>query len=529
MPFMRTTSDRLPKDPEQLREIILGLQSTVAEKDDLIDRQTAHIDEWKTKYQQILEQFRLAQQRQFGKGGEAANQLGLFNEGEEIDTAATVEVDAETETITYTRQKPKRKPLPDHLPRETIVHDIEDKACECCGHDLHRIGEEKSEQLEFIPAQVKVIEHVRPKYGCRHCEETGTEVKIKIAPVPPTPIPKSIATASLLAQIISSKYQFALPLYRQEQMFKQFDIDLNRKTMAEWMMRCGELLEPVVQRLKNRLLQQSVIQADETPVQVLKEDKHRCYMWVYCTGSDSPATRKSQGPPNIVLYDYQASRSGQCVKGYLDGYRGYLQVDGYAAYEQTEATLVGCWAHARRKFVEAKKAQPKGKTGKADWAISHIQKLYRIESEIKNLESAEKQRVRHEQARPLLDQFKAWLDKSANQVPPKTALGKAIVYTLGQWKKLERYLEDGHLNIDNNRVERAVKPFVIGRKNWMFSNTGNGARASAMLYSIIETAKANGLIPFDYPRNALQAIAENPKDVDALLPWNIDLPKSATD
>ncbi len=180
-------------------------------------------------------------------------------------------------------------------------------------------------------------------------------------------------------------------------------------------------------------------------------------------------------------------------------------------------------------FVEAKKAQPKGKTGKADWAISHIQKLYRIESEIKNLESAEKQRVRHEQARPLLDQFKAWLDKSANQVPPKTALGKAIVYTLGQWKKLERYLEDGHLNIDNNRVERAVKPFVIGRKNWMFSNTGNGARASAMLYSIIETAKANGLIPFDYLRNALQAIAENPKDVDALLPWNIDLPKSATD
>ena len=515
MSFMKTASNRLPEDPEQLREIIHGLRSAVADKDDLID-------EWKSKYQQILEQFRLAQQRQFGKSGEAADQLGLFNESEEIDTAAATDADAETETITYTRNKPKRKPLPDNLPRETIVHDIADKTCDCCGHDLHRIGEEKSEQLEFIPASAKVIEHVRPKYGCRHCEHNGTEVKIKIAPVPPTPIPKSIATASLLAQVITSKYQFALPLYRQEQMFRQFDIELNRKTLAEWMMRCGELLEPVVQRLRDRLLQQPVIQADETPLQVLKEDKHRCYMWVYCTGTDSPNNQPGM-LPNIVLYDYQPSRSGQCAKDYLDGFRGYLQVDGYAAYGQTDATLAGCWAHARRKFVEARKAQPKGKTGKADWAISHIQKLYRIEAEIKGLDPVEKPAARQARARPLLDEFKGWLDKSANQVPPKMALGKAIAYTLGQWEKLERYLEDGHLQIDNNRVERAVKPFVIGRKNWLFSNTGNGARASAMLYSIIETAKANGFIPFDYLRYVLQAIEETPDDIDRLLPWNIDL------
>jgi transposase len=516
---MKTASDRLPEDPEKLREIILGLQSAVAEKDDLIG-------EWKSKYQQILEQFRLAQQRQFGDSSEAANQLGLFNEGEEIDVVA--DTDVESETITYTRKKPKRKPLPDTLPRETIIHDIEDKTCDGCGHDLHRMGEETSEQLEFIPASVKVIEHIRPKYACRHCEQQGTEVKIRIAPVPPTPIPKSIATASLLAQVITSKYQYALPLYRQEQMFRQFDIDLNRKTLAEWMMRCGDLLESVYRRLKSSLLQQSVIQADETPLQVLKEDKHRCYMWVYCTGSDSPDDHP-QSPPNIVLYDYQPSRSGQCAKDYLDGYRGYLQVDGYAAYEQTGATLVGCWAHARRKFVDARKAQPKGKSGKADWAISHIQKLYRIESEIKGLKPAEKQRIRQELARPLLDQLRAWLDKSANQVPPKMKLGEAIAYTLGQWEKLERYLEDGHLRIDNNRVERAVKPFVIGRKNWMFSNTVNGARASAILYSIIETAKTNGIIPFDYLRHILQAIAENPEDIDRLLPWNIDLPRSIAD
>jgi transposase len=521
MSFMRTASNRLPEDPEELRQIIVGLQSTLSEKD-------VQLDEWKSKYQNILEQFRLAQQRQFGKSGEAANQFGLFNEGEEIDTAAATEAEPDTETITYTRQKPKRKPLPEHLPRETVIHDIEDKACNCCGHDLHRIGEETSEQLEFIPAQVKVIEHIRPKYSCRYCEQQGTEVRIKIAPVPKSPIPKSMATPSLLAHIITSKYQYALPLYRQEQMFRQFDIDLNRKTMAEWMMRCGELLEPLYQRLKAELLKQSVIQADETPVQVLAEDKHRCYMWVYCTGSDSPAD-KADHPPNIVLYDYQASRSGQCARNYLDGYSGYLQVDGYAGYQQTETRLVGCWAHARRKFVEAKKAQPKGKSGRADWAISHIQKLYRIESAIRDLEPAGKQRSRHERARSLLDEFRSWLDKSVNQVPPKTALGKAIAYTLGQWEKLERYLEDGNLQIDNNRVERAVKPFVIGRKNWMFSNTANGARASAMLYSIIETAKANGLVPYDYLRQILQAIAENPDDIDPLLPWNAALTRSAAD
>ena len=525
---MKSASDWLPEDPEQLREIIHGLRSTVVEKDELLAEKDGHIDAWKSKYQQILEQFRLAQQRQFGKSGESAEQLGLFNEGEEIDAAAATEADADAqaETITYTRNKPTRKPLPKHLTRETIVHDIEDKTCDCCGHDLHRLGEEKSEQLEFIPASVKVIEHIRPKYGCRHCEQTGTEVKIKIAPVPPTPIPKSIATAALLAQVITSKYQFALPLHRQEQMFKQFDIDLNRKTLAEWMMRCGELLEPLVQRLKGRLLQQSVIQADETPVQVLKEDKHRCYMWVYCTGTDSPNNQPG-ALPNIVLYDYQPSRSGQCARDYLGEYTGYLQADGYAGYNQTAATLAGCWAHARRKFVDARKAQPKGKTGRADWAISHLQKLYRIETEIKDLEAAEKALTRQARARPLLDEFKAWLDKSANQVPPKMALGKAVAYTLGQWEKLERYLDDGHLNVDNNRGERAVKPFVIGRKNWLFSNTANGARASAMLYSIIETAKANGLVPFDYLHYVLQAIVENPGDIDRLLPWNVNLQGSA--
>jgi len=519
---MQTASQQLPDDIQALKEILLFERTLSAQKD-------ARIDELTEQYQQILEQFRLAQQRQFGQSSEAStDQLGLFNETEQIMAEGNDEAEAEQETISYTRKKPKRKPLPEYLPRERIVHDIaeSEKTCDGCGHDLHQMGEDKNEQLKFIPASIKVIEHIRPKYSCRHCEQQGTEVTIKIAPVPVAPIPKSIATASLLAQIITSKYQYALPLYRQESLFKQYGIELSRQTMADWMIRSSELLMPIYQRLKAMQLQQNVIHADETPLKVIHEDKSRCYMWVYCTGTDSPGDYPDH-PPNIVLYDYQASRSGQCARDYLGRYNGYLQVDGYQAYDQTEATLVGCFAHARRKFIEAQQLQAKGKTGKADWAVNHIRKLYRIETAIKGKSPQHRQTIRQQQAGPLLEQFKTWLDKSALQVPPKSAVGKAIAYSLGQWKKLERYREDGNLSIDNNRAERAIKPFVIGRKNWLFSNTASGAQASATLYSLIETAKANGLIPFDYIKHLLDELPKQPDSIDHLLPWHVDLTQQA--
>ncbi len=524
---MQTSSKALSSDPQTLQKIVYKLQSIVAEQAGVIEQQDAQIDQLSQQYQQLIEQFRIAQQKQFGQSSEAnANQLGLFNETEQV----LIEDDAETEeeTITYTRSKPKRKSLPTDLPRELVIHDIpeSEKTCDCCGHDLHQMGEDKSEQLEFIPAIIKVIEHIRLKYSCRHCEQRGTNVDIKIAPTPPTPIPKSFATASLLAHIITSKYQYALPLYRQESMFKQYGIELSRKTMAQWMIKSGSLLNLIYQRLKEIQLQQMVINADETPLKVIHEDKNRCYMWVYCTGSDSPSDDPGH-PPNIVLYDYHASRSGQCARDYLQGYKGYLQVDGYQAYEQTEATLVGCFAHARRKFIEAQRLQAKGKTGKADWAINHIRKLYRIEAEIKGDSPENRQTIRQQKSVPLLQQFKTWLDKSALQVPPKSAVGKAVGYSLGQWHKLERYLEDANLQIDNNRAERAIKPFVIGRKNWLFSNTASGAQASAILYSLIETAKANGLIPFDYLMLLLDEVPKQPDNINHLMPWKVDKGKPA--
>jgi len=357
----------------QLLQRVVELEALLAEKD--------------AKIAFLEEQFRLAQQKRFGASSEGHPGQGeLFNEAE-----AEHAVEVEQETIEYTRNKAKRQPLPENLPREVIVHDIADadKICACCNGELHKIGEDTSEKLEFIPAQVKVIEHVRPKYACRACEKDGTSNNIKQAPVPNSVIPKGYATPSLLSQIITSKYHYGLPLYRQETMFKQYGIELSRKTMADWIIKTATLLEPLYERLHELILQQPVIQADETPLKVIKEDKTTCYMWLYCCGTDSPnatlLSAEGAGMPNIVLYDYQNSRAGRCAAEFLGDYTGYLQVDGYEAYTQTHATLVGCMAHARRKYDEAKKSQPKGKSGKADVAMNFIQKLYPNRSPDKRL------------------------------------------------------------------------------------------------------------------------------------------------
>jgi transposase len=362
--------NNLPDDPALLKKLL-------SEQSEKLAQATA-------RNQYLEEQFRLAQQKQFGKSAEGFDAQGdLFDEVEHV----VEQVEAETQDISYSRNKPKRKPLPKDLPREQIVHDIpeSEKQCDCCGGELHKMGEDVSEKLDFIPAQVKVIEHIRPKYACRECEKIGTNNHIKQARMPATPINKGIATSSLLSQIITSKYQYALPLYRQEAMFKQYGIELSRKTMSDWVLKSATLFEPLIQRFKQELLKQPVIHADETTVNVVNSNKVKSYMWLYCTGTDSPlGVNKGKGKtkekpkanqdsiPNIVLYDYQNSRAASCVVNYLEGYSGYLQVDGYQAYAQTQATLVGCWAHARRKFIEAKQIQGnKANTKKQAKPMSH--------------------------------------------------------------------------------------------------------------------------------------------------------------
>lgn len=360
---MNIDIESLPDDPATLKKVLSQVMS---------------------RYQYLEEQFRISQHKQFGQSAEGHPGQGeLFNEAE----ALAVESDTQEEAISYTRKKPTRKPLPKGLPREVIVHDIsdEEKVCGCCAGELHRIGEDKSEKLQFIPAQVKVIEHVRPKYACRTCEKDGISNTVKQAPVPHSVIPKGYATPSLLSQIITSKYQYGLPLYRQESMFKQHGIELSRKTMADWIIRCAELFKPLYDQLHQHILKQPVIAADETTLKVVESEKVNSYMWLYASGADSPTGNISGTEiPNIVLYDYHNSRAGQCAVDFLKGYSGYLQVDGYQGYEQTQAILIGCWAHARRKFMEAKKGAGKKGSGKADWALNHIQKLYRLETQLKD-------------------------------------------------------------------------------------------------------------------------------------------------
>ena len=488
------------------------------------DQKIAELQETLTNF---WEQLRLMKLDKFGRSSEQCPQQGdLFNEAEAILDADEADDnsdddDDDTQTITYERRKPKRKSLPENLPRETIVHDVEDKHCDCCGHELHKIGEDISEKLEIIPAQLKVIEHVRPKYACSHCEQFGTENHIKQQKMPKCVIDKGIATPSLLSFIITNKYQYSLPLYRQSVMLEQFDIELSYKTMSEWMLKCSSFCELIYNYWHQTLLKQDHIFADETTHTVNSVDKANCYMWVYCCGADSPPENTHENsPPHIVLFDYHDSRKAQCSVDFLDGFEGYLQVDGYQAYEKTKAKLVGCWAHGRRGFVKAIKLQPKGKTGKANQGLSFIQKLYAIESKLKGKSAAEKYRVRQQQSKPILETFKKWLEKAVNQTLPKSTLGKAIKYCLNQWDKLVRYLEDGRLNIDNNRAERANKAYVIGRKNWMFSQTERGAKASAILYSLVETAKANGVNVYDYIIFLFEELVKKPTDLEPLMPWN---------
>lgn len=333
---------------------------------------------------------------------------------------------------------------------------------------------------------------------------------------------KSYATPSLVAQIIINKFQFALPLYRQEALFAGLDIPLSRQTQSQWLLKVAERLKPLRVLMHTALLEQEVIFADETPLNVLSQESSQSYMWLYGTGRD--VRKVEDTTPHLVLYDYQDSRSGQCPAAFLAGYTGYLQVDGYAGYHSTEAKLVGCMAHARRKFEEAQRAQQNAKVGKAVWALSHIQKLYRIEKACMGKPPDEVYRRRQAESGPLMEELGEWLAKT--QVLPKGYLGKAIGYCQKQWPKLMRYLEDGRLGIDNNRAERAIKPFVIGRKNWLFNNTEAGAHASALLYSLVESARINGLNQYDYLYALLTALKSPDAEIDrdVLLPWKITLP-----
>ncbi len=348
----------------------------------------------------------------------------------------------------------------------------------------------------------------------------------------PKPVaPGSLASPSMLAYIMSQKYVDAMPLYRQEKQFARLGVTLSRQTLANWMIHgANRWLQLLYDRMHTHLLAMDILHADETPLQVLREPGRSAgttsYLWLYRTGREGPA---------IVLYDYQKTRGGEHPRNFLSGFHGYLHVDGYPGYHKvTGATLVGCWAHARRKFDEALKALSDDKqkaTVTTREGLDFCNRLFAIERDIKDAPPEERLKVRTERSRPVLDAFLSWLRTQRSRVLPKSTLGKAIAYCLNQWEKLEAFLKDGRLELDNNRSERSIKPFVIGRKNWLFSNTPRGAKASATIYSIIETAQENGLNPFAYLTWLFEELPQltdpiDPGALDKLLPWSNSLPSN---
>jgi transposase len=408
----------------------------------------------------------------------------------------------ETPVSPHTRKnRGKRKPLSDSLPRERVEHDLpeEQKICKVHGVALEKIGESITEQLEIIPASAKVIQNVTFSYKCRCCSEQNSVTCIVKSQEEPKIIPKSFATASLLAYIVTAKFQDALPLYRQEKIFDRLGIDLSRTTMARWLTEVYGKLTPLLNLMEEDLMSRNVICCDETPLQVLGETNRRpdqmSYMWVACSNI---------GPP-ITLFRYYDSRSAKVAREFLADFRGTVVCDGLKSYDSAAKDLsfilAGCMAHIRRKFFTAEKAaikaSPKAQA-KASYAIALIKKLYRIEAELKGEPPDKILARRTSDSAPLMREFKTWLDREVSRTLPRSLLGKALGYALGQWDKMQVFLRNPEVDLDNNYCERQIRPFVIGRKNWVFSQSCQGADASAALYSLIETSKANGLEPFSY-------------------------------
>jgi transposase len=505
----------MPSSVEVLQELVARQQETIDEQASLI----SFLREWK----------RLVESQRFGSRSEKLppEQGHLFNEAETL--AASEKIPEEEIAVpAHTRKKCARRPLPDFLPVQEVLHDLseEEKVCPHDGsHRLVEIGREQSDQLKFIPATVEIIRHIRPKYACSTCKQG-----VRIAPMPKLPVPKSLASPSLLAQVATSKYVDGLPLYRQEKIFARLGLDLSRATLAHWMVKMGDLVEPLVARIRDDVRRGGVVQCDETPFQVLKEPGRRAqsqsYLW---------ALRGGEPEHPLIYYEYDPSRSGEVPKRLLRGFEGFLQTDGYEGYaaigREPGVVHVGCWAHARRKFDEAlrgqrskKHAKKTAKQSKARQALTQIQALYAIERSLKEASPEERHRERLARSHRVVEKLRAWLDASIGSVPPQSLTGKAMAYLDRQWPKLVRVLDDGRLPLDTNLVENAIRPFVVGRKAWLFADTMAGARASANLYSLIETAKANRNEPWRYLNHLFDALPriDNPADLEALLPRNID-------
>ena len=490
-----------------------------------------------TAYNVLLERLTANNVNTFGRKSETMDYEGqesFFNEVEAVVEEAGPE--PVMEEITYKRKKctGKREQDLSNFPTTVVVHELtEEELTELFGEDgWKRLPDQIYKKLEMHPAQYEVMEHHVAVYASK------TEDRIVKAPHPAELLNNSVATASLVAAVMNAKYTNAMPLYRIEQEFERSDVTISRQVMANWVNRCSErYLSLLYDRFHQQLLKEPVVQADETSVKVSKDGRpagSESRMWVYRSGeynTDAP----------VILYDYQKTRSGDHAIQFLKGFAGYLECDGFSGYRKMnrlvdEVSIACCWAHARRDFADAVKAYGEKQKGVQDTlayrALEKIARIYLLDEKFKNLPPEERKKRRQSTVKPRVDAFFAWVREHQGEVPPKGRTGEGFTYCLNAEKYLRVFLDDGLIPIDNSAAERAVRPFAVGRKNWQLIDTVNGAQASAIVYSIVETAKANNLKPYEYLKHLLTVLPQRLEEktselnLDDLLPWSPELPDS---
>lgn len=492
------------------------------------------LDSLQQEVEYLLQMLRLSKKRQFGQSSEKSSeetveQLSfVFNEAEAADAECYAQESGDSKVKAYTRKRRSGSltdVIPEGLPTQVVEHDLsaQEQLCPVCGEQMSLIGKEERHTLVITPPQFIHRIDVYYNYACKSCEAQSDEALIVKTPKEPTFLPGSFASPEAVAHVTTQKFVMYSPLYRQEQELNRQGIKLSRQTMSNWLLNASEAwLHPIYHVLHKALVAHAVLHGDETTLQVLKEPgksaTSKSYMWLYRTSGDA------EHP--IVLYEYQPDRKPIHAKNFLEGFTGWFHADGYQGYHTLPDNIrvVGCWAHARRKFDEALNAVPKAARSENPAAVgeAYCSKLFQLEQDFADLSSDERYNKRREQSQPVLDAFLAWVQNLKKKTTPKSALGKALNYVQEQWPYLIRFLEDGRLELSNNRAERSIKPFVMGRKNFLFANTPAGAQSSAVVYSLIETAKENHLDPYRYLlwifQEAPKVAASNPDWAKQFMP-----------
>jgi len=518
-------------DIETLKALILSQHEEKQQQLEELDRQRAALDQQRTQYQDELreraeqiEHLRLVVEKLrrmlFGRKSEKLSiqldQLELQLEEMEVIHAALASLPVCDAQPDSTGAKPARKPLPEHLPRQIVTHEPKQQCCPECGGDLRHFGEDVSEQLDYAPESFRVIRHVRPKFTCSKCE---TVVE---APAPSRPIARGLAAPGLLAHVLVSKYADHCPLYRQAEIYARQGVELDRSTLAGWVGAASELLAPLVDAVRRHVLGATKLHADDTPVPVLAPGNGKTKtgrLWTYVR-DDRPA---GDHTAPAVWFAYSPDRKGEHPREHLKNFTGTLQADAYSGfhhlYDTGRIREAACWAHARRKFHDIHAAHPSPTT---TGALDRIGALYGIEQEVRGKPPDERRVIRQARAAPLLAELRAWMEKTLRSLSPKSETAEAIRYALSRWRALTRYVDDGRMEIDNSAAERALRAVALGRKNYLFCGSDSGGESAAAIYTLLGTARLNGVDPERWLREVLGRIADHPLSrIEELLPWNM--------